>query len=379
MLGVLAVGVCGALFEVGRRLGDLIALLRELPATAKIPSELSTDIRSLAHSTEGSLERTERMEGEIRKIQGDTRKMNRAIGILVGAGRRSVQRIQGMRVDTRRIQNDLRRIQGDIRRSRTSTRLLARSGYRSLERSQRLESEIENLAAEGARSATTQRRIIAAVETERLAAAEREQAVISKIGEAGERLSAARRGDDLFHDMRVFLPSLEIETIFDVGADAGESTKQFRFRFPEARIYSFEPIRDMFLQLEADVGGEARGEAVQLKTLDSFCEQEGIPGIDLLKIDTEGRDLEVLEGAEGMLSREGIGVVQVEAGLSPENDLQVPLDAVRTEFEKHGYRLFGFYEQVGDSPTQGPQLRRTSAVFIAGDLISTSPAVPSRR
>ncbi|MCE3266580.1 MAG: methyltransferase FkbM family [Solirubrobacterales bacterium] len=79
-----------------------------------------------------------------------------------------------------------------------------------------------------------------------------------------------------------------------------------------------------------------------------------------------------------MLSRERVGLVQVEAGLNPENDLHVPLEALRAELEKHGYRLFGFYEQVGEWPTQGPQLRRTNAVFLARTLISASPAVPAR-
>ena len=375
LLGLLVVGVCGALLEVGRRHPDLMA------AAARVPRELNTDIRGLVRSAEGSLERTKRMQGDIRKIQGDVRK-----------------------------------IQGDVRKSQRSTRLLARSGSRSLERSRRMEHEIDTLAAEAARNAAAQRRIIAAVETERLAAAEREQVVISKIEEAGARLLTPRRGHDLFHDMRTFLPNLDIEMIFDVGAHVGESTREFRSRFPEARIHSFEPIRETFLQLEAAVagdqltrayrvglsdrdraatmvveesdsahavvlaadGGEARGEAVQLKTLDSFCEEQGVPQIDLLKVDTEGHDLKVVQGAAGMLSRERVGLVQVEAGLNPENDLHVPLEALRAELEKHGYRLFGFYEQVGEWPTQGPQLRRTNAVFLARTLISASPAVPAR-
>lgn len=47
----------------------------------------------------------------------------------------------------------------------------------------------------------------------------------------------------------------------------------------------------------SDGPGEAPGITVQLTTLDSVVEQEGIHRIDLLKIDVEGHELKVLAGA----------------------------------------------------------------------------------
>ena len=53
-------------------------------------------------------------------------------------------------------------------------------------------------------------------------------------------------------------------------------------------------------------------EQVYVETLDSFCDANGIDRIDLLKIDTEGYELEVLKGAARMLPR--IRHVQFEFG-----------------------------------------------------------------
>jgi FkbM family methyltransferase len=53
-------------------------------------------------------------------------------------------------------------------------------------------------------------------------------------------------------------------------------------------------------------------EEVTLTTIDSYCGKHGIARIHLLKIDTEGHDMEVLRGAIGMISSGNIGVIQFE-------------------------------------------------------------------
>jgi FkbM family methyltransferase len=42
---------------------------------------------------------------------------------------------------------------------------------------------------------------------------------------------------------------------------------------------------------------------VSVRTIDDFCAEQAIAEIDLLKIDTEGYDLQVLEGARSLLTR----------------------------------------------------------------------------
>ena len=53
-------------------------------------------------------------------------------------------------------------------------------------------------------------------------------------------------------------------------------------------------------------------ERVQVSTIDEYLEANGIDRVELIKVDTEGFDLEVLRGAESALADGRIGVVQFE-------------------------------------------------------------------
>ena len=50
---------------------------------------------------------------------------------------------------------------------------------------------------------------------------------------------------------------------------------------------------------------------VKTDTLDSFCKENNIDFIDILKIDTEGSEIEILEGAKNMLSKTDIILIEV--------------------------------------------------------------------
>jgi len=56
----------------------------------------------------------------------------------------------------------------------------------------------------------------------------------------------------------------------------------------------------------------SRYEAVDLVTVDEYCQANSITHIALLKIDVEGHDLSVIRGAVGMLKRQAIDVIQFE-------------------------------------------------------------------
>ena len=51
---------------------------------------------------------------------------------------------------------------------------------------------------------------------------------------------------------------------------------------------------------------------VQTQTLDSFCLEKKINNIDVLKIDTEGNELNVLKGAKKLLEQNKINIIYVE-------------------------------------------------------------------
>lgn len=146
-----------------------------------------------------------------------------------------------------------------------------------------------------------------------------------------------------------------VRTIFDVGANVGQAARNFLHHFPEARVHSFEPDPDTFQALVSGVDsgrfeahnfalGAEPGEQVlyryegqsvinsmvedapyavrferkgtplgiEVRTLDGFCADRSVERIDLLKIDTEGFDIAVLQGARETLRRGAILFVYAE-------------------------------------------------------------------
>jgi FkbM family methyltransferase len=174
----------------------------------------------------------------------------------------------------------------------------------------------------------------------------------------------------------------KIKTIFDVGANIGQSAIKFRTAFPDATIHCFEPIKDTFEELVGNVNGYASVrchqialgnkegqesmyltdqsltnslimpgkfvglEDVKVLTVDGFASDNQIERIDLLKVDTEGFDLEVLRGAQNLLSSGKIAFVLVEVGFHPGDSRHVLFDDVRSFLLKIGYSVFGVYDQT---------------------------------
>lgn len=215
------------------------------------------------------------------------------------------------------------------------------------------------------------------------------------------------KGRGLLDDVRVFLPGFATRVILDVGANVGQSAAEFAAAFPQAEIHCFEPVAGTFAELSARFEGQElvhcsccalgaeRGEAtiavhrgstlsalmtgpvpdgvpteqVEISTVDAVCAERGIAHVDILKVDTEGHDLDVLFGAQGMLERKTVALVTVEAGMNPENGLHVPFETLKAHLESVGYRLFGIYEQKEEWPTLEPHLRRTNPAFISPHVI----------
>lgn len=192
-------------------------------------------------------------------------------------------------------------------------------------------------------------------------------------------------------DQKVFnyyLNGKPVHVIFDVGANIGQTAGAFRASFPTATVYSFEPFRQNFealedlakrdtsikafqfalsdsqrvenvlidsnpfsewnsLSRERQMGlrntGVANSEEVRTTRGDEFCKQNGISEIDILKIDTEGHDLEVLIGFKGMLEQGKVACVLVEVGFindASHGDFQ----KINSLMSNHSMRLAGFYD-----------------------------------
>lgn len=220
------------------------------------------------------------------------------------------------------------------------------------------------------------------------------------------RLLHEPRGVSADRDIRRALPATTISTIFDVGANIGQSARRFRQAFPAATIFSFEPDPENFIKLQAsgvhsrclnialgDRAGQYRfdnsassvlrhladdqsNEAfpfVAVSTVDAMAKELGVDAIDYLKIDTEGNDLAVLKGAQTMLNGGKVAIIETECSASCDNRYHAALFDVHSLLEEHGLRLFGIYNQVHEWPDKRPNLRRVNVVYISPQVIEDNP------
>lgn len=183
---------------------------------------------------------------------------------------------------------------------------------------------------------------------------------------------------------------LKPKTIFDIGANVGQTVDFYRNIYPNASIYSFEPIPKTYAELERSCNGKqgvktfniAFGEKkesmdiqvvkdetsvvnslsdkfqdnlksdaesyetvkIKVETLDDFVNEHGIGKIDLLKIDTEGYEVQVLNGAKNLLASGKVSAIICEAGFMRSNPRNTYFGDINDILEQHGYALFGIYE-----------------------------------
>jgi FkbM family methyltransferase len=212
-------------------------------------------------------------------------------------------------------------------------------------------------------------------------------------------------GVDLASDLSRHFPDRRFDLIFDVGANVGQTVLEFRSAFPKASVISFEPDPDSFLTLKANVNGKqnlavynfgfsdrpgrlrfdntspiseihavAKNQGdqhlpvVEFTTIDLFCSEQKIERISLLKIDTEGHDLNVIRGASHMLMQGRIDVVLTECSLTQISKRLVSFSAMQTEMRDRGYVCFGIYKQAFSSEPHDPQINWANCAFVPRSL-----------
>lgn len=216
----------------------------------------------------------------------------------------------------------------------------------------------------------------------------------------------------VINDIAHRFPGYKIETIFDVGANIGQSALKYVSKYPSSTIYCFEPITATYKQLKQAVNKHSRvhcfnlalgntsglgtmisdgvstmnsllqegderdtsltedeTESVRLTTLDEFCNEHNIDNISYLKVDTEGGDLNVLKGSREFLKEGRVDFVEIEAGMNPTNNHHVPIESLKSSLEEYGYFIFGIYEQQAEWIEKKPHLRRSNIIFISPKII----------
>jgi FkbM family methyltransferase len=136
-------------------------------------------------------------------------------------------------------------------------------------------------------------------------------------------------------------------------------------------------MRDMSAIIHEDEGNFAKDGTVlfdvETKTLDSLSNLFPDRHISILKIDVEGHEAEVLEGAETLLGEHAVEVIYIEAGVDPDNQQQTYYRKIEDILMSHGYRLFRIYEQTHEWIDDRPLLRRMNMAFISPIVAAKYP------
>ncbi|HEX3717556.1 MAG TPA: FkbM family methyltransferase [Verrucomicrobiae bacterium] len=189
-------------------------------------------------------------------------------------------------------------------------------------------------------------------------------------------------GVDVYVDLRRLRGGRRVETIFDIGANIGQTSLRLSEEFQSAKIFAFEPFKETFSQLSANTrhlrgvntfnialgelsevrrvkiesgsvfnslktnreAGSCYEEEISVERLDSFCGRNDVKKIDFLKTDTEGFDLEVLRGGGDMVTSGVISSILCEVAFSPNNKQNTPFLSVFNYLTERGFRFHGLYD-----------------------------------
>jgi FkbM family methyltransferase len=197
---------------------------------------------------------------------------------------------------------------------------------------------------------------------------------------------------------------LDITAILDVGANTGQFASAARVIFPNTRIYSFEPIEECFSQLRqkmdrdpmfkafnvalGDRVGEAAfhrssfsesssllpmanghreafpwtghetEESVVVTTLDSLLPELEIGDHGLLKIDVQGSERAVLEGAKETLKQVEISIIEVSFTKLYEGESE--FREINRLMNEQGFEFSGLLDQL---------LHPRTAKILQGDAV----------
>jgi FkbM family methyltransferase len=199
----------------------------------------------------------------------------------------------------------------------------------------------------------------------------------------------------------------QVQTIFDVGAYDGQTALRYAFLFPKAQVYAFEPFPESFQQAAELTKQEARikpypmavsssegkallninefaptnsllasnkigndvdhltqtkrTEEVNTISLDTFCTNQNITFIDILKMDIQGGELDALKGAEKLLKTQKIGLIYTEVEFVSIYKEQPLFSDIELYLRQFGYSL---YKIMNLKHNDNGQLLWADAIFI---------------
>lgn len=187
--------------------------------------------------------------------------------------------------------------------------------------------------------------------------------------------------------LRFFLKhrvTFDLKIVFDVGANIGGFSKEISSLSPKTFFYCFEPFPTTFLDLKnnlpekefnlyefalgdhdskvySEINEKSHSDTnnlnsavkeksadnqveIRIQKLDTFLKDKQIPFIDLLKIDTEGFDLKVLQGGYNILKSGRVKLVYIECGLDLANNYHIYFPEILSYLTGLGYVFIGLFQ-----------------------------------
>ncbi len=200
--------------------------------------------------------------------------------------------------------------------------------------------------------------------------------------------------------------NINVHTIFDVGANVGNTVKIFNSIFPESSIHAFEPNPSVFDKLQKNCNhiknlklnnigvGNKEGVLklnrhvnsgatsfknpnnitnpnysknivdqieVPIQTLHNYTKDHQIKSVDLLKIDVEGFEQEVLEGISSNYLQDNIQLIMIESNLIEKMMDQALIENIIDFLRKHNFTLYNIYTQ---QESKNKQLFIVNLIFV---------------
>jgi FkbM family methyltransferase len=180
----------------------------------------------------------------------------------------------------------------------------------------------------------------------------------------------------------------------DIGANIGQTAIELTRAFPQATIHSFEPhtptyeilkqkmsrfpkvnpynlgfgaensdmlmnvaertegnsllkLADNIEELSSSAWTKPIGTTtVQIRCVDTWCAENGISQVDILKIDTQGYELPILRGGERFIRPPSVRAIYLEMAFVPTYEDQSEFIDLYLELTNRGYHLVDFYSKV---------------------------------
>jgi FkbM family methyltransferase len=210
-------------------------------------------------------------------------------------------------------------------------------------------------------------------------------------------------GLDLESDLKRSFDLARAGCVIDVGAHLGWETVRYAQMFPAAQVHAFELVPATCEQLRRNVAGEPRiqvhaiglsnqaGTArialqddpqlnslsgrsqptadgasveVEFRRFDDVARSLGIESVDLLKVDAEGHDLQVLEGAGALFAARRVRAVLVEVDFGGSHLQHGDFAEIAAWLAPHGLRFVALHDTHVIDQRGAPHLDYANALFL---------------